>query len=163
MILRLQLKHGVIIVATEADEYKPTEYLYGKNEKVITQTELEEKLANSELSDKSLNDIVMIQCVGSRIDERQYCSRVCCNQAIKNAILIKEEDPEKNITILYRDIRSYGFNEIEYKKARQILRLFGLRIPLIRIKRKSEGFLQAGLHYACAAILKLILMTYRPV
>ena len=116
----ITLKHGVIIVATGADEYIPTEYLYGKNEKVITQTELEGKLINNELLDESLNDIVMIQCVGSRIDERQYCSRVCCNQAIKNAILIKEKDPEKNITILYRDIRSYGFSEIEYKKARQM-------------------------------------------
>jgi heterodisulfide reductase subunit A-like polyferredoxin len=124
-----EIEHGVIIVATGAQEYKPTEYLYGKNEKVITQLQLEEWLSvNSkqtvnqspiqQLTD--CNTVVMIQCVGSRDDERPYCSRVCCSEAVKNALKIKEVNPKANVFILYRDIRTYGFKESYYSKARQM-------------------------------------------
>jgi heterodisulfide reductase subunit A-like polyferredoxin len=115
----VEIKHGVVIVAIGASEYKPVEYLYGKDPDVITQLELESKLSNKEISN-DIKDIIMLQCVGSRTDERPYCSRVCCNQAIKNAIILKEENPERSITMLYKDIRSYGFSEAEYKKARQL-------------------------------------------
>jgi len=120
----IELDHGVVVVATGAQEYKPKEYLYGQHEKVLTQLELEQRLStNGEWStpDKNqmLRNIVMIQCVGSRDDERPYCSRVCCIEAVKNALKIKELSPETNIYVLYRDIRTYGFSESFYTEARR--------------------------------------------
>jgi heterodisulfide reductase subunit A-like polyferredoxin len=110
------LTHGAVIVATGAEEYKPQEYLYGQNEKVMTQLELEDKLAKGEFA---ANTVVMIQCVGSREEARPYCSRVCCSQAVKNALKIRELKPETNVFILYRDLRTYAFNEQHYYKARE--------------------------------------------
>ncbi|MBA7606727.1 hypothetical protein ES703_13877 [subsurface metagenome] len=121
-----EINHGVVIVATGAQEYKPTEYLYGDNEKVMTQLELEKWLAVSPESRKpsidtrALKTVVMIQCVGSRDDERPYCSRVCCSEAVKNAIKIKEINPRANVFVLYRDMRTYGFRESYYTKARKM-------------------------------------------
>ncbi|MEW6097215.1 MAG: FAD-dependent oxidoreductase [bacterium] len=117
-----KIEHGVVIVATGGVEYQPAEYLYGENERVITQRQLEEYLSNlsnpkSEI--QNLKSIVMIQCVGSRSNERPYCSRVCCSQAIKNALKIKEINPETQIYILYRDIRTYGFRKDYYRQARE--------------------------------------------
>ncbi|AGK61787.1 Heterodisulfide reductase, subunit A-related polyferredoxin [Archaeoglobus sulfaticallidus PM70-1] len=108
-----EVEHGVVIVATGAEEYKPREYEYGKNPKVITQVELEEMLARGEAPES----VVMIQCVGSRNDERPYCSRICCQTAIKNALKIKELNPDADVLILYRDIRTYGFMEKYYALA----------------------------------------------
>jgi heterodisulfide reductase subunit A len=113
----MELLHGVIIVATGAKEYEPTEYLYGKNTNVVTQTEFEKKLIKKDIS--GLNRVVMIQCVGSRDEEHPYCSRICCSHAIKNALKLKELNPEAQITILYRDIRTYGFREKYYLEARR--------------------------------------------
>ncbi len=110
-----ELEHGVVIVATGGEEYKPQEYLYGEDPKILTQLELEKKLATD--SNPSLGNIVMIQCVGSRDDEHPYCSRVCCGEAINNALKIKEIDPEANIFILYRDVRTYGLMEKHYGRA----------------------------------------------
>ena len=114
----------MVIVATGAQEYKPKEYLYGQHERVLTQLELEQRLStNGEWSAPDKNqmprNIVMIQCVGSRDDERPYCSRVCCSEAVKNALKIKELLPETNIYTLFRDVRTYGFSESYYTKARQ--------------------------------------------
>jgi heterodisulfide reductase subunit A len=109
-----ELEHGIVIIATGAKEYKPTEYLYGQNKRVLTKWELEEKLAKGNFSAKN---VVMIQCVGCRNEERTYCSRVCCGDAIKNALKIKEVSPETNVYILYKDIRTYGFREKYYKEA----------------------------------------------
>ena len=117
-----EIKHGIVIVATGAAEYKPQEYLYGQDSNVITQRELEHQLATNGESmfgaDKQQpKTVVMIQCVGSRCEERPYCSRVCCSEAIKNALKIKDQVPDTNIYILYRDIRTYGFKEGYYTKA----------------------------------------------
>ena len=109
-----EINHGVVIVATGALEYSSTEYLYGNNERVLTQRELEEKLANGLFSAKTL---VMIQCVGSRNGERPYCSRVCCSQAVKNSLRIKESSPETEVYVLYKDMRTYGFLEDYYREA----------------------------------------------
>jgi heterodisulfide reductase subunit A-like polyferredoxin len=115
----LELEHGAIIVATGGRQYEPTEYLYGKNRNVITQSELEKIIyENQEISD--VKSIIMIQCVGSRNDKHPYCSRICCSQAIKNALKIKNKNPDINIYILYRDIRTYGFREEYYRKAREM-------------------------------------------
>jgi heterodisulfide reductase subunit A len=66
-----------------------------------------------------VKDVVMIQCVGSREGDHPYCSRVCCNQAVKNAILLKQYNPAINVTILYRELRAYGLNELAYTEARR--------------------------------------------
>lgn len=116
-------EHGAIILAIGGVEYVPSEYLYQENEKVITQRELEKKIAGGE-SPKSGDTYVMIQCVGSREEPYQYCSRVCCQDAIKNAIAIKEKNPKANAVILYRDIRTYGLKEDYYTKARDLGVLF---------------------------------------
>lgn len=110
-----RLEHGVVVVATGGAEYKPEEYLYGKNPKVITQLELEEKIVNGE----SINNVVMIQCVGSREEGHMYCCRVGCNEAVKNSLKLKEKNPGANVTVLYRDMRTYSFNEIHYRNARE--------------------------------------------
>jgi len=109
-----QIEHGAIIVATGAVEYKPTEYLYGVDPRVFTQRELEERLARGQFNAKN---VVMIQCVGSRNEARPNCSRICCGQAIKNALKIKELSPETEVYVLYKDIRTYGFNEDYYREA----------------------------------------------
>ncbi|MBC8401094.1 MAG: FAD-dependent oxidoreductase [Candidatus Marinimicrobia bacterium] len=119
-----EIKHGIVIVATGAAEYKPQEYLYGQDPNVITQRELEQQLATNgesmfEADKQQPKTVVMIQCVGSRCEERPYCSRVCCSEAIKNALKIKDRVPDTNIYILYRDIRTYGFKEGYYTKARE--------------------------------------------
>ena len=109
-----EIEHGIVIVATGATEYKPTEYLYSKDPRVMTQHELEEKIANGDFKAKT---VVMIQCVGARNEERPNCARICCGQAIKNALKIKEIRPETEVYVLYKDIRSYGFKEDYYRKA----------------------------------------------
>lgn len=114
---RSEFDHGVVIVATGANEYQPKEYLYGNNGNVILQSEFEEMLnVNKGVNKKS---VVMIQCVGSRNDEHPYCSKMCCAEAIKNALLAKEKNPDQEITILFRDIRTYGFKEKYYREARE--------------------------------------------
>jgi heterodisulfide reductase subunit A len=114
-----KVDHGVVIVASGAEEYKPKEYLYGKDSRVITQTELEKRLGICNYAAK-LKCVVMIQCVGSRDEARPYCSRVCCSEAVKNAIKIKEESPDTNVFVLYRDMRAYGLTESYYNKAREL-------------------------------------------
>jgi heterodisulfide reductase subunit A len=118
-----EFEHGVVVVATGAKEYRPQQYLYGQDEKVLTQLELEERLATDGAAFLSAGTggpktVVMIQCVGSRDEERPYCSRVCCTESVKNALKIKELSPETNVYVLYRDIRTYGFRESYYTKAR---------------------------------------------
>ncbi|MHA1379164.1 MAG: FAD-dependent oxidoreductase [Candidatus Helarchaeota archaeon] len=114
---KVQIEHGVIIVATGANEYEPKEYFFGEDPRVWTQSQLEKKLFNNE-DIKKYKTIVMIQCVGSRNDEHPYCSRVCCGEAIKNALKVKELSPETEVFILYRDIRTYGLKEKYYRLAR---------------------------------------------
>ncbi|OGP75394.1 MAG: heterodisulfide reductase, partial [Deltaproteobacteria bacterium RBG_16_49_23] len=113
-----KIEHGVAILATGADEWKPNEYLYGEDPRILTQIELENRIANQPDGVAQANQIVMIQCVGSRNKERPYCSRTCCATAIKNALKIKELNPAAKITILYRDMRTYGLMESYYAKAR---------------------------------------------
>lgn len=114
-----ELKHGVAVIATGAYEYKPEEYLYGDNDNVLTQLEMELAIDENDKKVSDAKNIVMIQCVGSREPERPYCSRVCCNKTMKLALKLKENDPEKNIYVLYRDIRTYGFMEDAYREARE--------------------------------------------
>ncbi|MCJ7650115.1 MAG: FAD-dependent oxidoreductase, partial [Candidatus Lokiarchaeota archaeon] len=113
----IELSVGAIIVAVGSSLFTPTD-LYGYDgKKRITQLELERKFINN---DVKANNYVMIQCVGSRIDERPYCSSVCCMTALKNALAIKEKIPEANITILFRDLYTPGTDyEKFYRDARE--------------------------------------------
>ncbi len=110
------LSHGAVIVATGGREVEPQEYLYGQDPRVVTQRELEGLL---DAEEEVPSDVVMIQCVGSREPERPYCSRVCCTKAVTNALRLKERDPETRVFVLYREMRTYGFREDLYRKARQ--------------------------------------------
>jgi len=115
---RSEFDHGVVILATGAKEYEPKEFLYGDNKNVILQSKFEEIL-NTDSVIKNKKSVVMIQCVGSRNEEHPYCSKMCCAEAIKNALLVKKLSPSTEVTILFRDIRTYGFKEKYYRKARE--------------------------------------------
>lgn len=114
-----EIEHGVVIVATGGKESKPKDFLYGRHPDVLTQRELEEKLANGQNQLKAKQRVVMIQCVGSRIPERPYCSRICCSMAVKNALKLKALNPHVEVTVLYRDLRTYGLLERFYTQARK--------------------------------------------
>jgi heterodisulfide reductase subunit A len=112
------IKHGATIIATGARERKPTEYLYGQTDDVVTQKELEAALANGDFGGQKPRSVVMIQCVGSREMDRPWCSRICCSHAVKNSLKLKEIDPDIEVYVLYRDMRTYGFHEGSFGEAR---------------------------------------------
>ncbi len=136
-----EVQHGAIVVATGARQIEPHEYLYGADiehtsvrasadggagARVITQRELEERITSGDLVERMqvsdgqpVRSVVMIQCVGSRDEEHPYCSRICCTEAIKNALVIKDRSPQTDVYILYRDIRTFGFKERYYRQARE--------------------------------------------
>jgi len=120
-----ELETGAILVAVGAAEYHPREYLYGQDKRVVTQLELEEKMAQGPVDAKK---IAMIQCVGSRNAEAPYCSRVCCSNAIKNAIEIKKQNPRADVYLFHKDIRTYGFREELYREAGEMGVKF-IRVP----------------------------------
>jgi heterodisulfide reductase subunit A len=127
-----EIKHGVTIIASGGREYKPDEYLYGQDARVLISVELEEEIDRlSERVVKS-NTIAMIQCVGSRNEVRPYCSRLCCAKSVKNAISLKALNPKMNVYILYRDMRTYGFRESYYQEAREKGIIF-IRFELDRV------------------------------
>jgi heterodisulfide reductase subunit A len=111
------IHHGAAILATGAAEHTPREYLYGSDERVLTQLELEERLAAGDEGIANVESVVMIQCVGCREEGRDYCARVCCNQAIKNALSLKDSRPEMDVYVLFRDMRTYGYAEDHYLEA----------------------------------------------
>jgi heterodisulfide reductase subunit A-like polyferredoxin len=112
-----KIDHGAVVVATGANEYQPQEYLYGKDQRVLTQIELGKRLDERGADD--LKHVVMIQCVGSRNEDYPNCSRICCQSAVKNALHIKELNPAAEIYVLYRDLRTYGELEYYYREARR--------------------------------------------
>jgi heterodisulfide reductase subunit A len=120
-----QVEPGAVVVATgggpaggrAASAAVGSEYLYGQDPRVLTQRELEQQMADGTLA--TARSVVMIQCVGSREPERPYCSRVCCTQAVKNALKLKATRPETEVYVLYRDLRTYGFREAAYGAARE--------------------------------------------
>jgi len=136
-----KIEHGVTIVATGAEEWKPTEYLYGEDPRIVTQLELEGSIAShsEEMAQLKLKQVVMIQCVGSRNEERPYCSRVCCAEAVKNALKLKSLNPGMKIYILYRDMRTYGLLESYYTKAREEGIMFVRYDPGNKPEVKKEG------------------------
>lgn len=113
------IEHGTIVVATGAYEHIPKEYCYGQDPRIITQRELEHRLALSDPALHRLRNVVMISCVGSRDDQHPYCSRICCSTAIKNALRLKRMVSGVTIFNFYRDVRSFGQKEVFYKQARR--------------------------------------------
>lgn len=114
------INHGVVVIATGGRPYTPTQFGYGHSSRVLTQMDLEQRLTSAKPLPADCRQVVMIQCVGSRGEDLAYCSRVCCGQAVKNALRIKEIAPATQITVLYRDLRTYGFMEDDYRRARQL-------------------------------------------
>lgn len=112
-----KIKHGASVLAIGADVYQPAEYLYGENENIYTHIDLGGEIAKDNENVIHAESLVMIQCVGCRNEDRNYCSRVCCGHAVKNAIHLKEKNPDMRIYILFRDIRTYGFREEAYYEA----------------------------------------------
>ncbi len=113
----VEVKHGVVVVATGADSFKPNDYLYKQDPRVLLHDEFEERLA----ADGFIGDsVAFIQCVGSRNADRPYCSRTCCSETIKHALQLKQRRPDAQVYVLYREIRAYGFREAYYSKARKL-------------------------------------------
>ncbi len=139
-----EVRHGVVIVATGAREHRPKEYLYGQDAGVVTQLDLEERLGGGRPLPST---VVMIQCVGSRDEEHPACSRVCCSEAVKNALRIKESSLGTSVYVLYRDMRTYGFREHSYTRARErgvvFLRFDEARKPVVA---RRDGRLEVSVH-----------------
>jgi heterodisulfide reductase subunit A len=118
----IEVRHGVTILATGGVEYRGEEYGYGSARNIVTQQELEARLAQhaapseGEGATPLPRSLVMIQCVGPA---ERYCARICCTSALKNALVLKRLDPSTQITVVYRDIRTYGFKERLYTQARE--------------------------------------------
>jgi heterodisulfide reductase subunit A-like polyferredoxin len=112
--------HGVTIIATGGVEHQPDDFMYGKHPNVLTHKELDEAMTAEDARITDSDTVAFIQCVGSRNEQRPSCSRVCCTHSVKSAISLKEDKPERTVFILYRDIRTYGFREDLYRKAREL-------------------------------------------
>ncbi len=135
------VEHGVAIVAIGAESFKPRKgkwnYLYGKNPNVHTLLELDQRFIKNDPGLLGMNQAVFIHCVGSRVPERPYCSRVCCTHAIDQALKLKDLNPDMDIFMLYRDIRTYGKREHIYEEARAKGIVF-IRYDLDNLPKVSE-------------------------
>ena len=114
-----EVDHGVAIIATGGHSYKPKEYLYGQDSRVLLSLEMDQALREKSPLVTQAKTAVFIQCVGSRIPERPYCSRVCCSHSVENALQLKQLNPDMDVFILYRDMRTYALRENLYKEARE--------------------------------------------
>jgi len=139
----VNVDHGATVIATGGREYRPSEYLYGKHPGVMTHLDLDEAIVRGDERVKKAQTAVFVQCVGSRIPERPYCSKTCCTHSLDSALALKAMNPDMNVFILYRDVRSYGFREDIYREARKKGILF-VRYDLERlpsVTSESDGSL----------------------
>jgi heterodisulfide reductase subunit A len=149
-----EIKHGAAVLAIGADVYTPTEYLYGEDDRVMTHLELEEKIVTGDEKVANAQSLVMIQCVGCRNEERNYCSRVCCSESIKNALLLKEKNPAMDIYVLFRDVRTYGFKEDYYREAA------GKGVRFIRYEPEDPPVVEPGEAEDGRSVLKVTATDY---
>jgi heterodisulfide reductase subunit A len=149
-----EIKHGAAVIAIGADLYTPTEYLYGQDERVMTHLELEEKITSGDEKVVNAQSLVMIQCIGCRNEDRNYCSRICCSESIKNALLLKEKNPAMDIYVLFRDVRTYGFNEDYYREAA------GKEVKFIRYEPEDKPVVEPGKAEDGRAVLKVTATDY---
>jgi heterodisulfide reductase subunit A len=112
------IDHGAVVVASGCVPYHPKEYLYGEDSRVFISHELDDLVVRKVSMITKSKSCVFIQCVGSRNEERPYCSQICCSNSLITALKIKEINPDIDIYILYRDIRTYGLKEALYREAR---------------------------------------------
>jgi heterodisulfide reductase subunit A len=115
-----EIAHGVTVIATGAREWQPDLYGYGTDDRIRTHLEMSRALEEGNPAVVGADTTVFIQCVGSRCDERPWCSKVCCNHAVMDAIELKKLNPNANVYVLYRDIRTYGLKELHYEEARRL-------------------------------------------
>ncbi len=134
----VELKHGVGVVATGGHEYKPVEYLYGEDSRVLTHLEMDARFIRDDPSLNNLGSVAFIQCVGSREPDRPYCSRVCCTHTMGSALELKRRNPDMDVYVLYRDIRTYGEREDLFREAREKGVIF-FRYDLQSKPRVSKG------------------------
>ena len=149
-----EIKHGATVVAVGADVHQPTEYLYGEDDRVMTHLELEERV--NQRDEKVINaaSLVMIQCVGCRNEDRNYCSRICCSESVKNALKLKEITPKMDIYILFRDMRTYGFSEDYYREAAD------KDVKFIRYEPQDKPQVEAGESEEGRPVLKVTVPDY---
>jgi heterodisulfide reductase subunit A len=139
-----EVKHGAAIIAIGGHSFKPKEYLYKENPRVLLSLEMDQALREKDPLVMGANSAVFIQCVGSREPQRPYCSRVCCTHSVESAIRLKEINPEMDVYILYRDLRTYGRRESLYKEAREKGVIF-IRFDLEnkpRVEQTADGGLK---------------------
>jgi len=134
-----EIEFGAAIIATGAVESKPTEYLYGEHDAVLTQHTLEERIIAGDPRLKEIRNAVFIQCVGSRCEERPYCSKICCSGSVRLAKRLREISPECKIYILYRDLRTYGLLEKFYTESRRAGTIFVKYDPESKPKVEAAG------------------------
>jgi heterodisulfide reductase subunit A len=115
-----EVEHGATILATGGEAYQPAEYLYNKDPNVYLALELDQDMFDDPDKFRDVNTAVFIQCVGSREAARPYCSKVCCTHSIHSALTLKGLNPDMDVYILYRDIRTYGGREDIYREARSV-------------------------------------------
>jgi heterodisulfide reductase subunit A-like polyferredoxin len=136
------IEHGALILATGGNEDKPHEYLYGEHPNVLTHLDMDAALRNKDSRIDKAKAVVFIQCVGSRNNDHPYCSKVCCTHSLKSAIAVKTMDKRKRVYVVYRDIRSYGFREDLYQKARSLGVLFIRydleKMPEVRVNANKQ-------------------------
>ncbi len=149
-----EIKHGAAVIAIGSDLYTPTEYLYGQDERVITHLDLEQRITTDDENIVNAQSVVMIQCVGCRNEDRNYCSRLCCSQSVKNALKLREKNPEMDIYILFRDMRTYGFNEDHYRQASE------KDIKFIRYEPQEPPQVETGQSEDGREVLKVTVTDY---
>ena len=149
-----EIKHGAAVIAVGAEVYQPTEYLYGEDDRVLTHLELEERIASQDEKVLNAESLVMIQCVGCRNEDRNYCSRICCSESIKNALKLKEINPKMDIYILFRDIRTYGYSEDYYRKAAD------KEVKFIRYEPQDKPQVEPGVSEEGRPVLKVTAPDY---
>jgi len=125
----VDVEHGVTVIATGASEWKPDVYGYGTDPRIRTHLDMSQAMKAKDPAVMNAGTTVFIQCVGSRCEERPWCSKVCCNHTVKDAIALKQANPEANIYVLYRDIRTFGLNEPYYEQARRMGVIFARYEP----------------------------------
>jgi heterodisulfide reductase subunit A len=136
---RKTIEHGVVILATGAREYKPNEYLYGEHDAVVTHLEMDDLFRKNEPRVEKVKNAAFIQCVGSRNEENPYCSKVCCTHSVERALELKRRNPDSNVYIFYRDMRTYGTREDLYREARAKGILFIRYSPDERPEVRPDG------------------------
>jgi heterodisulfide reductase subunit A len=150
----IEIKHGATVIAVGTDVYQPTEYLYGEDERVMTHLELEEQITKGNEKVINAESLVMIQCVGCRNEDRNYCSRICCSESIKNALKLKKINPKMDIYILFRDVRTYGYSEDYYREAAD------KDVKFIRYEPQDKPEVIAGESEEGRPVLKVTLPDY---